>query len=261
MLRPSEILDARILIIDDQLVNVQLLELLLSDAGYTHVNSAVNSEQAHALRRKNDYDLILLDQHAPNLNSLAMQEGLRPNESTAPIPVIVLTSQPCHRLRASQSGTRDIVSAPFDLVEIKRRIHTMLEVHLLNKKLDAFDQLLEAAVQQRTAELSENAARYKSLLELATDWFWEQDEHGTLTKVSGAMRDILGQPAADGNDRPRDTLHTKIATREPFLNYLYRYLDPYGRRKQCLVSGEPIFGPYCRFVGYRGVGQETTPHA
>lgn len=252
MLSPTEILDARILIIDHQLANVQLLELLLSDAGYTQVTSAVNSEEAHALRRKTDYDLILADQQMPNLSGLA---------ATAHMPVIVLTALPGHRFRALQAGTRDIVNMPFDLVEIKRRVHTMLEIHLLHKKLDAFDQLLEAAVVQRTAALRESEAHYKALAELATDWFWEQDEHGSLTKVSGPVDDILGTPTTDGADVERRILHAKIAAREPFLNYPYSCLAPDGKRKQYLVSGEPIFGQYCRFVGYRGVGQETALHA
>lgn len=261
MLSPTEILDARILIIDDQLANVQLLELLLSDAGYTQVTSAVNSEDAHALRRKTDYDLILLDQQMPNPNGLAVLEGFQQNHASNHMPVIVLTAHPSHRLRTLQAGARDIVSIPFDLLEIKRRVHTMLEVHLLHKKLDAFDQLLEAAVMQRTAELRKSEASYKALAELATDWFWEQDEQGALIKASGPVGEILGLPTADGADSERRTLHAKIAAREPFLNHPYSCLAPDGKRRQYLVSGEPIFGQYCRFVGYRGIGQETALHA
>ena len=51
---------------------------------------------------------------------------------------------------------------------------------------------LEQTVQERTAELRESEARYRSLTELASDWYWEQDESGSFTKVSGPVLDMLG---------------------------------------------------------------------
>ena len=56
----------------------------------------------------------------------------------------------------------------------------MLEVRLLYRKLENYAKVLEQAVQARTAELRESEARYRSLTELASDWYWEQDEHGEI---------------------------------------------------------------------------------
>ena len=47
-------------------------------------------------------------------------------------------------------------------------------------------------MQERTAELRESEARYRSLTELASDWYWEQDENGKFTKVSGPVLEMLG---------------------------------------------------------------------
>ena len=117
----------------------------------------------------------------------------------------MLTAQPGHKLRALQAGAKDFISKPFDLVEVKTRIHNMLEVRLLYKKLEDYARVLEQAVQERTAELRESEARYRSLTELASDWYWEQDETGSFTRVSGPVLEMLGHPgrAARGRDERR----------------------------------------------------------
>ena len=112
-------------------------------------------------------------------------EGLKTNTADDYLPVIVLTAQPGHKLRALKAGAKDFISKPFDLVEVKTRIHNMLEVRLLYRKLEDFNKVLERTVEERTAELRESEARYRSLTELASDWYWEQDETGDFTKVSG----------------------------------------------------------------------------
>jgi DNA-binding response OmpR family regulator len=61
-----------------------------------------------------------------------------------------------HKLRALQAGAKDFISKPFDLVEIKTRIHNMLEVRLLYKKLENYNKVVEQTVQERTAELRES---------------------------------------------------------------------------------------------------------
>jgi DNA-binding response OmpR family regulator len=65
----------------------------------------------------------------------------------------VITAQPGHKLRALRAGARDFVSKPFDLVEVKTRIHNTLEVRVLYKELENCNRLLEQTVQERTAEL------------------------------------------------------------------------------------------------------------
>ena len=181
----ADILNANILIVDDQEPNVMLLLELLSEAGYANVSSTLDPKEVCALHRKNRYDLILLDLQMPGMDGFQVMEGLKTNDADGYLPVIVLTAQPGHKLRALQSGAKDFISKPFDLVEVKTRIHNMLEVRLLYKKLEDYSKVLEATVQERTAELRESEARYRSLTELASDWYWEQDENGNFTKVSG----------------------------------------------------------------------------
>src|SRR6185295_15980709 len=184
--------NAGILIVDDQEANVSLLGQMLQEAGYTRVESTMNPLEVWALHRKNRYDLILLDLQMPGMDGFQVMEGLKTNDADGYLPVLVITAQPGHKLRALQAGAKDFVSKPFDLVEVKTRIHNMLEVRLLYKQLENYSKVLEQTVQERTAELRESEARYRSLTELASDWYWEQDETGNFTKVSGPVLEMLG---------------------------------------------------------------------
>ena len=270
MVNTTDILNASILIVDDQKANVLLLELLLSEAGYTRVTSTLNSQEVCALHRGNKYDLILLDLQMPGMDGFAVMEALKTNITDSYLPVIVLTAQPGHKLRALQAGAKDFISKPFDLVEVKTRIHNMLEVRLLYKQLEHNNAVLEQRVAERTAELRESEARYRSLTELASDWYWEQDEQGNFTKISGPVLEMLGirvdnlsgehsdAGLAGWNQAERDVLQDRIANRQPFLDLVFNRVSTDGSKQTFQVSGEPMFDRACRFIGYRGIGIELT---
>jgi PAS domain S-box-containing protein len=266
----AEILKASILIVDDQESNISLLEQMLTDTGYSRVASTMNPNEVCALHRKNRYDLILLDLQMPGMDGFQVIESLKTNDDDGYLPVLVITAQPGHKLRALQAGARDFVSKPFDLVEVRARIRNMLEVRLLHKKLAIYSKVLEQTVQERTAELRESEARYRSLTELASDWYWEQDEHANFTKVSGPVLEMLGirvdtltggggSPRVDGwNEAERKALQDAIAARQPFLDFIFSRENADGSKQRFQVSGEPMFNQASRFIGYRGIGIELT---
>jgi PAS domain S-box-containing protein len=268
MLSAIDIHNACILIVDDQESNVSLLQQLLSADGYTSVDSTMKPQEVCALHRKNRYDLILLDLQMPGMDGFQVMEGLKTNIADRYLPVIVLTAQPGHKLKALQAGAKDFISKPFDLVEVKTRIHNMLEVRLLYRKLDDYSKALEQKVLERTAELRESEARYRSLTELASDWYWEQDETGGFSKVSGPVLEMLGirvAPFAGGdgdgetagwNQAERAELQAKIAHRQPFLDYIFSRVNSDGSTQRFQVSGEPMFNQSARYIGYRGIGLE-----
>jgi PAS domain S-box-containing protein len=270
MIKPFEILAARILIVDDQEPNVLLLDELLVQAGYTDVTSTTNPLDVCALHRKHNYDLILLDLQMPAMDGFQVMAALKTNKADSYLPVIVLTAQPGHKLQALQAGAKDFISKPFDLLEVKTRIHNMLEVRLLYRTLEEYSQLLEQKVAERTAELRESEARYRSLTELASDWYWEQDEDGSFTKISGPVMEMLGVRvdghlgageavlSAVGADPERERLRETIAAREPFLDYVFSRTGSDGSTREYRVSGEPMFSQSCRYLGYRGIGVEVT---
>lgn len=291
MIEPLDILNAHILIVDDQEPNISLLTQLLIEAGYTNISATMNPQEVCALHRKHHYDLILLDLQMPVMDGFEVMAGLKTNHADAYLPVIVLTAQPGHKLRALQAGAKDFISKPFDLLEIKTRIYNMLVVRFLYKKLENYNKLLEQTVLERTAELRESEARYRSLTELASDWYWEQDENMKFTKVSGPVLEMLGiqvdsylddniakntgilkensilnstgtdlnlkqnvHKKPDWNEKERALLQAKINAREPFLDFVFSRVTADGLQQKFQVSGEPMFDWHCKFIGYRGIG-------
>jgi CheY-like chemotaxis protein len=265
----ANILDASILVVDDQDANVKLLQRLLSEAGYARVTSTMTPMDVAALHRKNRYDLILLDLQMPGMDGFEVMECLKGDDADSYLPVIVLTAQPAHKLRALQAGAKDFISKPFDLIEVRTRIHNMLEVRLLYKQLANYNEVLERTVKERTAELRDSECRFRRLTELASDWYWEQNETGNFTQISGPALEMvgIGMPAFLGeggggatgwNEAERVALQAKIAGRQPFLDFAFSRVNADGSEQRFRVSGEPMFNESCRFTGYRGIGVEIT---
>jgi PAS domain S-box-containing protein len=270
MISKPEILNASILIVDDQAANVQLLGEILQDAGYARVASTTDPYAVCELHHKNRYDLVLLDLQMPGMDGFQVMEGLKEIETDGYLPVLVITAQPEHKLRALAAGAKDFVSKPFDLVEVQTRIHNMLEVRLLYRKLGDYNKVLEQTVLERTAELRASEARFRRLTELSSDWYWEQDENGHFTKIFGPVFEMLGIRVDDAlgntsddsgvhwNKTERAKLEENLAARRPFLDFVYSRTSPDGSQQYLMVSGEPMFDPSGRFTGYRGIGKDVT---
>ena len=270
MISSSELYDAKILIVDDLEANVSLLEQMLSSAGYTSVSSTMDPQKVCELHHKNHYDLILLDLLMPGMDGFTVLEGLKAIETGSYVPVLVITAQPGHKLRALRAGAKDFISKPFDLVEVKARIHNMLEVRLLYKQIEDHNKILEQKVLERTAELRASEERFHRLTELSSDWYWEQDVNGRFTQVSGPALEMLGirgdgspDEATDAkaphwNEAERAQLEANIAARRPFLDFVYSRTNADGSQQYFQVSGEPMFGVSGRYTGYRGIGMDVT---
>jgi signal transduction histidine kinase len=134
MVSASDILAASILVVDDQEANVSLLEGMLRAAGYTSIASTRDPREVCELQRKNCYCLILLDLQMPGMNGFEVIERLKDIEQDDYLPVLVITAQPGHKLRALQAGAKDFISKPFDLAEVLMRVRNMLEVRLLHNE-------------------------------------------------------------------------------------------------------------------------------
>jgi adenylate cyclase len=142
MIGKAEILEGKILIVDDQRANVALLEQMLRGAGYVSVTSTMDPGQVCELHLLNRYDLILLDLQMPGMDGFQVMENLKQIETGGYLPVLVVTAQPEHKVRALRSGARDFVSKPFDLVEVLLRVHNLLEVRLLHREtISLFDRV------------------------------------------------------------------------------------------------------------------------
>ena len=154
MISSADILRSKILIVDDRKVNILLLEQMLDGAGYVFITSTLVSGEVCELHRKNRYDLILLDLQMPGMDGFQVMEGLKEIEPDGYLPVLVITAQPGHKLRALQAGAKDFISKPFELAEVLVRVRNMLEVRLLHKDLHNYNALLEQRVHEQATLLA-----------------------------------------------------------------------------------------------------------
>jgi adenylate cyclase len=152
VLEASAFLQAKILIVDDQPTNVLLLETLLTGAGYAAVTSTLDPHTVCGLHEQNAYDLILLDLQMPEMDGFAVMEGLKPLVPDGYLPVLVITAQPDHKLRALRAGARDFITKPFDVAEVLMRVHNMLEVRLMDAEIRRKNQDLKQLFDQVVAE-------------------------------------------------------------------------------------------------------------
>lgn len=155
----KKILDAGILIVDDNQANVDVLQQMLENEGYSSVLSTTDSRETIALYKNFKPDLILLDINMPHINGYQIMEQLRELNSDEYVAILVITAQHDSetRLRSLREGAKDFLTKPFDLHETLLRIRNMLEVRLMHKQVKEQNVILA----QRSKE-AEEANRAKN---------------------------------------------------------------------------------------------------
>lgn len=155
MMDDTQLRKSKILIVDDEAVNVKLLEKMLRNAGYTNISSTLNPVTCLKIYADVEPDILLLDINMPQLDGFAVMEKLKDIEPGDYLPVLVLTAQIDRetKLHALELGAMDFVTKPFDNVEVLNRIRNILQVRILNKQISSQNQMLEQKVKKRTEEL------------------------------------------------------------------------------------------------------------
>jgi diguanylate cyclase (GGDEF)-like protein len=148
MVSRSDILRAKILLVDDDEDNVRLLAQLLGYSGYTRVTATTDPHQVAAMHAAERYDLIVLDLQMPGMDGFQVMEALKALDNDSYLPVLAVTGQPGHKVTALQAGAKDFVSKPFDWDEVLMRVYNMLEVRLLHDAAHKQAKILESMALQ-----------------------------------------------------------------------------------------------------------------
>lgn len=191
MVNSTAILNASILIVDDQPANVQLLLRMLLAANYTAVTSTTDPLEVCELHRQHRYDLILLDLQMPVMDGFQVMDALKEIDPDDYVPVIVITAQPGHKLQALQAGAKDFISKPFEMAEVLLRVHNMLEVRLLHKELHRSNELLEERVRERTAALQVSYQETIFTLVRAAE-YKDEDTGAHVQRICFYCRELAG---------------------------------------------------------------------
>jgi PleD family two-component response regulator len=151
----AQLAKMKILIIDDEPVNVALLEEILAENEYTRFESITDSKLALDACKTLQPDLVLLDLMMPPPDGFAVLESLRVDAGDVFFPVVVLTADTSDgsKRRALAAGATDFLLKPFDHVEVALRIRNLLKSRRAHLLLDNQRAALEEAVSERTSEL------------------------------------------------------------------------------------------------------------
>ncbi len=160
MITDNDMLNARILIVDDNPGNVTLLQRMLSSVGYNSILSTTDPREVMGLYKENRPDLILLDIKMPYLDGFQIMEQLKKVEQDDNVPILVLTALRNKEtlINSLKSGAKDFLTKPLDQTETLLRIRNTLETRLLYSSIRNQNDVLEQKVEERTRELS-NANR------------------------------------------------------------------------------------------------------
>ena len=163
---------AKILILDDQEINVKLLQKMLQHAGYADVTGITDSREIEQLYRDDDFDMVLLDIRMPHMNGFEVMEKLHTIPKECHVPILVLTAQSDQdtRLNALKLGAKDFLTKPFDQTEVLLRINNLLEVRMMQKHQRNLNKMLDERVKERTRELNETRLEVIRRLGLAAEF-------------------------------------------------------------------------------------------
>ena len=185
--------NARLLIIDDEDANIEVLERILVRAGFTRIVTSNDSRQATALYVEHRPDLILLDLHMPHMDGLEVMDQLNEIAEASYLPILILSGDltPEARRDALSRGAKDFVNKPFQQDELLLRIKTLLETRFLYIQIQSQNQVLEAKVRERTRELVE--AQIEIIQRLAVAAEFRDDNTGQHTHRVGQMSALVAK--------------------------------------------------------------------
>jgi len=200
---PKSLRDSKILIVDDEAVNVDLLQQILMMEGFSALQSVLDSREVCRVYQDFRPDLVLLDLNMPHLDGFQVMEQLRAIEKDSYLPVLVLTAQIDNdsRVRALKAGARDYLTKPFDLVEVMCRIRNMLEIRQLYNRVQDYNRVLEDEVRERTGDLERKTEELQDFIFVAS-----HDLQEPLRKIN-TFGDLLeSRHSARLEDKARDYL-------------------------------------------------------
>jgi len=266
----------KILVIDDNLSNIQLLGFIFKKSFPTHkVFTAQSGEIGIEIARKELPNTILLDILMPKMSGFEVCNILKSDDLTKHIPVLIVSalgSSPKERTKGLNAGADAFLDKPFNSAELVAMVKVMLRInhaeHLLRKR----NENMEIFIKKQTKEFNNHEDRFLQITEQDLQFFWETDSVGIFTYLSPVVKNILG---FDNNKYIGEKSFVDIvcseckqkmtvALSEVFSNYKnisnqeYLFKHKNGNKIWLTINGFPIYNEKKNFAGYRGVCRDIT---
>src|SRR4030095_152416 len=200
----------KILIVDDEPFNLDLLEQELADYDYVMERA---TEGWEALDKTPSFkpDVILLDYMMPKMNGLEVVKRLRASEQHKAIPVILLTAKATQedKIRGLDAGADDYVTKPFDSFELLARVRAMLRIKQMHDTLDEWNRSLADKVKQQVGELERMARLKRYLSPQIAEKILGDDDNLFKThrrEITIVFLDLRGFTAFSDNSEPEEVM-------------------------------------------------------
>lgn len=245
------VLPSRILIVDDERQNRQLLEVMLLPEGF-HVQSAASGEEALAIVAQQPPDIILLDVMMPGMDGYQVAAKIKGNDATKNIPVIMITALADRnaRMLGLRAGAEDFLTKPVDRAELCVRVRNLSR--LKASVDDKYSEMLEVEVDSRTADLvsrtktlEEQAAvltEQAALLDLAQDAIVVRDMQSRILFWSRGAEVMFGWTSREAIGKNLyELLKTEFSEPSDLIEAALLYRGQWeGEAIQCKRDGTPV---------------------
>jgi PAS domain S-box-containing protein len=183
----------RILIVDDERHNRQLLEVMLAPEKFV-LQTAASGEDALAMVKRDPPDLILLDVMMPGMDGYQVANAIKNNIATKSIPVIMVTAIDDRgaRMRGLTAGAEDFLSKPVDRAELCVRVRNLLRLKAYGDYHNLYSRMLEGEVGSRAADLVESERLYRSTFDAAPVGIVHVGLDGRWLRVNQRLCDLMG---------------------------------------------------------------------
>ncbi|MEJ2367542.1 MAG: response regulator [Acidobacteriota bacterium] len=231
----------RILIVDDQPENLDLLEEILAVAGYTVIRAG-SGAQALDMARIQEPDCIVLDIMMPGMDGYQVCRTLKTDERTWYLPIIMLTtlSEVSDRVKGLEVGADDFLAKPVHSFELLARVRSLVRIRRLRQELDSSENIIFSLVNALEMKDRQNAGHSERVLShsvrLAAALGLAPAELEDIAKA--AILHDLGKIGL-----PEKSLSPGVSSSEA--------LDPVYRRHPEI--GAQILGPLASFAGARHI--------
>jgi two-component system sensor histidine kinase/response regulator len=184
---------ARILIVDDDRHNRDVLEVMLMPEGYLLLTAA-SGENALALVAQQPPDLILLDVMMPGMDGYQVAATIKGNPATRNIPIIMVAALDDRhaRMHGLRAGAEDFLTKPVDRAELAVRVRNLLRLKSYGDYHDQYSQRLEGELGSREADLVESERLYRSTFDAAPVGIVHVSLDGRWLQVNQRLCDLLG---------------------------------------------------------------------
>ena len=174
---------SRILIVDDQDVNIRILQRMLAVGGYLNVRGVSDPREALTNFLEFEPDIVLVDLHMPYLDGHDVMKEIETHVSESDfLPFVMLTADVTKesRLKALSNGAKDFLTKPLDGSEVLLRVGNLLRTRSLHIELAQRNEILSEAVRDRTEELEKAQVEILDRLAMAAEY--RDDETGLHTR-------------------------------------------------------------------------------